>query len=548
MSNDFSLTSIFGDRHLLNSYFIDCDLNYGEINQVYDNSEHTFTSSIDMSQQPLFSINNSFIYSEKNSYPVIIEQEIQLNSIGGTSNSPILEKFKILIETNLFLEAKEYLDSNLAKISSKGRLMSLSLLRLELFKSLRESNYDKIINLHERIKDYDDDFAIKTGFLEVLIQGPELFKTSIYLNKVKEEYVPAIFRLSLHLLLHDSLLQTFEFSDGPIKLHDFSSLENMEQELVFYAYNYFRVYSSFGDYDEVYLNCIMPYSYHNKDSVNSQTQAYLQMVETLIKEQQEQQEYLSKRALLLESKSEKKVNKRERTWSSKNSYFTFGSDETSDRSKCKERVSQEKLYRADFNSVNKQTINQKNMRFFKKYLKNKFKSKEEMPNSFVDSFCSNRLNPPLLLNNLRFRSHNKAYMHWLLSSENMALLYNEYIQDCFYFVFESIVKAYKIENSKDLTYLSSYLKETASLYCQPLSFAQPTLSMTKQMKKQKSEPKVHVSVLNESEKKPSIFKIECANPPTDIREAETSCSAESLQVFEFEIAHMFGNDMIMDEQ
>ena len=43
------------------------------------------------------------------------------------------------------------------------------------------------------------------------------------------------------------------------------------------------------------------------------------------------------------------------------------------------------------------------------------------------------------------------------------------------------------------------------------------------------------------EKKPGIFKIETITR-SETREVETSCCTESLQIFEFELSQVFGND------
>lgn len=454
------------------------------------------------------------------------------------SDEQIVEEFTSLTSQDRFREARELLQINTNCSSYESQGLVISLMVFDLFSSIKSGNNEIIQYLYKQIiaNEFYRGFGTSNTHLEILISSPLIFGTAFYSNKKKSQYVPAINRLATQLLLNKA-----QFS-GSFARSEISILENIQEEMIFYMINYQRIYESTGDYDEIYLDFNTSYSKDNQ-IIKAFISEYI-----IEKEKQESIECRLKSFTAMNTNicfKNEKMNHKQSNDRSHHSSLTLGSDETSDRSKAKikELIPIEKLHNYKFQAAKKQNINKKNLKFFKQYLKTTVKAKSVNYSSFIHDFCTNKLNPPVVVLDKKFTSCNDSYMIWLFSNIQIAAIYLEYIEALFDTAFESISKACEINDPNDLLYLTSYLKETAQLYSNPLTTMCPKKVYKARKKRDDEKTDTDVNIKSSS----NVFRISTSVPTTDIIEESeqlsSNCKIESecVQVIEFEISNLFGD-------
>lgn len=507
----------------------------------YKNSQ-TSEACFYQSNEPAYSLLDSFNNNGRYDDLIYTKQQscLLIDQFQKKSDEQIIEEFMTLTAQERFKEARDLFETNSNCCSSyESQVLSISLMIFELFTSIKTGNNDKVQSVLKQIKSshYYGGFNDSSMYLEILIATPSIFNTAFFSNKNKLDFVPAINQLAIQLL------QRRELSSGTFARLEIAILENILEEMVFYMINYQRIYESTGDYDEIYLDFNTSYSRNNpliKD-----------MISEYLIEKEKQRSFNSRisletvidinPAIINDKKPHKLSNDR-----SHNSSLTLGSDETSDRSKEKsqEMITIEDLQNYKFTSTKKQTINKKNLKFFKQFLKTTVKAKGINYSSFIHDFCTNKLNPPVVVLDQKFTSCNDSYMIWLFSNTQITVLYLEYIEVYYDMAYDSISKECGMNNAKELLFLASYLKETAHLFSNPLDHSSSHKKVYKPRKK-KEDDRTDTDIQMKSSS--NIFRINTSLPNTEINEYTEQINnccrpeTENVQVIEFEISNLFGD-------
>lgn len=444
--NEFPHFPGTGDYDDRTQGLIDCSCSAYETS-LFALDERTFDSAV--SQQ--FNINEVNEVANKNEF----ELEINVTEIKSTED--IIIEFNLLIQTSSFSEAKNLIDSLLTRVSRLGRLLSLSLLRLQLFECLKLGQTKETRNLYHRIRSYDDHFATKNGYLEGLIKSPQIFDTTFYKSEKSNRFFPAIQALALYLICIEGLLST---SVTHIDTLVFDDLENLEEEMVFYMLTFKMIFKSIGEYDEVYLDHCSSYNCDNfqiKSLINQESNKQ-------INENSEDDIFPPKRTVFTTIKLPPRSIKISTDCIS--CYHTHSSEETSVESKqtADENTFLEELYQYKLPKVPRNLINKRIFKHFKKYLKSAFKNKTIEYSKLAYDFSQNNLRTPLTIEGKKFASYNNSYMHWLFSNKPIASLYSVFIDYSFGFVVDDLINTYEIESPKDRHYLKEYVKEIPILF------------------------------------------------------------------------------------
>lgn len=431
----------------------------------------------------------------------------------------IVDDFNLLITNEMFGESKVLLDQFLTRESKEYRIFSLSLLRFQLFCATQVGDSEKVAAVTLKIKNYDDDFTINNGYIDCLIKNPRIFQTSFFSQKKSKIYFPAIKELALILLRAEGLLPDFEFPTSLCEDSIILILENIEEEMIYYMISYQRIYESTGDFNEIYLNFNSSFN-RNDPSISKMINDYFLISDSSnYAKTQVTSANPKKKFLCMVRKENPEVINSSTKLKKKSGCITNGSDETSDRSKeiINLDISEEEINLHVFSGVDKQSINRKILKHFKQFIKMSAKSSSngnEYP-EYVSDFINNNLNPPLKSNGIKMKWFCYEYMHWLFfAHQQLVVFYQEFIAQCFSYVFNKVVKACNILES-DTLFLKVYITKLVSLYQND----QPQFNRAnKKLKK----------VVNISKRvdQQTIFKIE--RVPKDVKNTRESIMHEDI--------------------
>lgn len=474
--------------------------------QYFQISSSSFELKEDEIQNSFFMSVDPFRNSNPEQPMEICENEFSIYE-SNSSDSDEYEEFLLLTSSHKFLKASELISNNPKRMQdNKFQFLCLVLHRLQLFYSLKERDDQTINYLLEAVKAESDSDTI-TEYIGVMVDSPEIFLTHFFNSKLNKLYIP-----SAQLLFKCALFSNFACEENSLTFEEAERiLQNIVEEMVFYTINFSKIKRSIGDKAEIYLNFHLSYS---ADCLSIKS-----IINKCIEDRRISREKNSKISL----DEYKKSSDRTRRVSDKEcifSVFTTTSDETSTGSNT---ISYEELYKSEFASVKKQVLNQKILRYFKEYLRTYVKQKgSNNYSSFIHDFCQNRFNPPVQIHGQSFSSFNKNYMHWLFSNSQIVCLYNDYIIDTYDYLFDNIVKAYKISCPKELLYMGAYIKQTAYIYSNP-----PSLNTKCELKK-KGMKRIKSNDFNPA-----------GNKSTKTIASENTKDLEEMQIVEFEISNLF---------
>lgn len=427
------------------------------------------------------------------------------STLSETSNSlvignpRIIDEFIYLVMNELFMESKALLDSILTKDCKEYRIMSMSLLRLQLFNYLKSDKSDKIAIIREKIKAFDDDLTYNNGFLDCLIKNHRIFQTFFFSQLKTVVYLPALKVLAMALLNKEGLLPTYDFT---VYSNDNDTIPclrllNIEAEMMYYMISYQRIYESTGEFNEIYLNFSTSFN-GNDPSIVKILSDYISQAESTNIEAIKGNSKRKTIYTITKENPEKAFTLNSKKKSIRITKTVQEKSESTNENQVPDLPNTE-LLAFEFSGISKHTINKRVLKLFKNFLKSSAKAKEIDFSSETLDFTKNKLNPPLLVQGIKLKLFNEDYMKWLFSSnQQIAELYKDFKTQCFSFVIDKIVKTCKLLESKDILYLKAYINQLSALYCTELSQA------ISQPIKKRFKLKKHIKLT----KKFVIFKIE----------------------------------------
>lgn len=373
----------------------------------------------------------------------------------------IIDDFNFFVMNEMFMESKSLLDSLIMKDCKEYRIMSMGLIRLHLFSILQAGKSDKATSVYDKLLAFDDDFTCNNGFLDFLLQNPKIFQTSFFSQMKMAVYVPALKQLALLLLAKEGLLSTYDLSLAVYDETIYLRLDNIEEEMTYYMICYQRIFESTGEFNEIYLSFSSTYDSNDLCKKN--------MIYNYINQHErnslsDSQDFTQKKVIYIITKEKPES----RSSKNKSICTTTGSDQTSESSKeiLREAIPNDELLNFEFTGVDKSVINKMILKLFKRFIRASVKSKrKDYSNSTLD-FSNNKLNPPIVIQGVRYRAFNYDYMHWLFfTNSQIALLYSEFKTQCRSYLFDKLVLACNIVDSKDILYLKAYINQLSALYC-----------------------------------------------------------------------------------
>lgn len=418
----------------------------------------------------------------------------------------VIDNFNLLIANEMFSESKALLDPYLTRESKEYRIFSLSLLRLQFFNASQISDSIKASAMYLKIKSYDDDFTINNGYLDFLAKNQIIFQTSFYSQKKMKVYLPAIKQIALYLLGAEGLLPDYDFPLVSSEDSFILMLEHIEEEMTYYMIIYQRIFESTGEFNEILLNFNASF---NRNDPSIARMIYDFALNQHNVSSNKKDVVPSKRSIYEVIKENSDIINSAELKKQCCGSLTIGSDETSEKSKeaLVAAIPFQELYAYEFSGVEKQFINQKILRIFKRFIKLSTKSKRTKYSNEVYAFSNNNLKSPLGSNGIQLKRFNQDYMHWLFTSnEQLVSLYEDFITQCSSYVFDKVIKDCNIAES-DTLYLRVYINKFANIYCceQPILDSAP-----------KKDKKIAKNIKSSQQ---SIFKIE--RLPQDVKRSQT---------------------------
>jgi len=148
------------------------------------------------------------------------------------------------------------------------------------------------------------------------------------------------------------------------------------------------------------------------------------------------------------------------------------------KSNYKEKVKIPFLKKFNPKSIKREEIDKKIIRKFKKYLKEKLKTKNSFENNninlnFWKDFTTKNLLPPMAYKineeTFEFKSFNSNYIVWLFSQSEAVALYNKFLEENKEDLYESIKQMIKVTITEDiiieLTNIYEYIQNYSQIFC-----------------------------------------------------------------------------------
>lgn len=430
-------------------------------NTNYDYSNQYGTSLLEKGSEIPHPQAISRFYNNEVFEVLIKDIELEINLSESKSSLEIIEEFSSMIMRDSYSEAKDLIDSTLMKASPLGRSLSLSLLRMQLFESLKLLNREAANSVHSKIRSYED-FKLQNGYLESLMESPHIFQTNFFSNIKLSKIWPALLSLASHLVANEGFFGDCTCSSRNWNKHKelaLQSLEHIEEEVLFYSMTLQKIFESIGSYEEIYLNYCRTY-----DNENPEIMQFINQEMNRVKKSRS--EHLiprigSKRVIftiqrIQPTKSNSTLNEL--------TDCTLCSEETSFQSKhaTAEIFEIEDVLKYKF-PIKKESINKRILKHLRKYTKSTINSLSDT-SSFLNNFSQNKFKTPVIIDNVKFSALNNSYMHWIFSNNQIAYLYTDFINSCIDFILDDISKVYRIESPKDLQHLKQYIQDAPALF------------------------------------------------------------------------------------